>query len=100
VHQLLSDIHSFWGKIPNSLKNRFLRVLIDRIDICLTNNEQSIITSICLRTVEQYELLTKFNSSWRQPKWSAEEEAILHQVWPLEKTDAIKVNCRIAVGLQ
>ncbi len=89
VEELLTNLHGVWDKLSNKLKNQFFSLILNRIEIQYSEGEQSLEATIYWHTDEIQTIEITFDSNWREPLWSTEEEDKLKKVWPTYAFDEI-----------
>jgi DNA invertase Pin-like site-specific DNA recombinase len=90
VRDFLSELPSKWSSYSRTLRNRLLKLLIDRVE--LRHNRYTIEARIVWRAglqqmVTIYRPQTKGS---RDCRWTKEEEALLRMLWPSSSKEAIQ----------
>jgi DNA invertase Pin-like site-specific DNA recombinase len=81
VRDFLTNIFKYWDRLPNTLKNRFLRLILKRIDVTFTKGDSNTRVAIHWRTGRTQQVLIRWYSPWVKPDWSAEEDRTLSTMW-------------------
>jgi DNA invertase Pin-like site-specific DNA recombinase len=89
VRDFLTNISQYWDRMPDELKNRFLRLVLDRILISYEEQSHSFKTTICWRTGLKQEIKI-YHPSWRKEgDWTEPEILLLKKLWAYEPRETI-----------
>jgi len=90
VRDFLSELPSRWGSYSRALRNRLLKLLINRIE--LKHDRQKIEATIMWRAgLEQKVIIHRpLARGSRDKRWSDEENQLLSMLWPSLSQDALQ----------
>ncbi len=91
VRSFLSNLHEYWDKIPDRLKNRFFRLVLQKIEVVHHPVTKTIEAIVFWRTGDKYSVIIRYDSRWREPDWKQKEERLLSELWPYESADNIRM---------
>jgi hypothetical protein len=91
VRSFLSNLHEYWDKMPDRLKNRFFRLVLQKIEVVHHPETNTIEAIVFWRTGDKYPVIIHYDSYWREPDWNENEEKLLSELWPQESSDNIRV---------
>jgi DNA invertase Pin-like site-specific DNA recombinase len=81
VRDFLTNLFKYWHKLPGTLKNRFLRLILTRVDVTFTKGDSTIGVVIHWRTGRTEQVLIHWQSPWMEPDWNDEQEHALSALW-------------------
>ena len=93
VRDFLSNLFVHWDELPNTLKNRFLRLIVERIEIDYrrTDNIVEVIIHWQGGKTQCIEINyhTSCHSSWTDLSWNSKDERLLAELWDTESLEKI-----------
>jgi len=89
VKQFLENLDREWDRYPSRLRNRLIKLLVDRVE--LRHDANHIEASICWKIgLKQVVNIRRPVSNFAKEKlWRAEEDSLLRVLWPSSSREAI-----------
>jgi len=89
VKDFLENLETEWWNYPGQLRNRLLKLLIDRVEIRYgpTHIEATMVWKAGFQQVVQINTITKRLSGAK--RWQPEEEDLLRMLWPSSSQEAL-----------
>ena len=89
VTSFLENLESDWDKYPSRLRNRLLKLLVDRVELRhdLSHIEATIVWKTGLRQVVNIKRTSAHFT--KEKRWRAEEDNLLRMLWPSASWEAM-----------
>jgi len=90
VRNFLSQLPSKWGTYPTSMRNRLLRLLIERVEL---RHDRQEIKAVVVWKAGLQQGITIYRpeaKGSRDSRWSADEDGLLKMLWPSSSREAVQ----------
>ena len=89
VRDFLLNLHEYWHKLPDPLKNQFLSLILDKVEISYMRPDSTIEAAVHWRTGTVQTITIHFRSCWAEPDWTNDEIELLRRLWPSEPSRSL-----------